>query len=357
MPVVAALAATLAAFAATPAAARTNAPTFALQPVGGQPYFVFDAASGSVAEGRIRVTNSGDRAGRARLYSVDATTGPTTGAAYLTEPGTGSGLAQWTRPEVASVRLQPGESKVVPFTVLIPWGMDAGDYLGGITADPGIRRGRAVKRNESSFRIDVRTLTVIAVQVRIPGPRVPALAIDGVRAGGIPSYQQLFVGLRNEGNVLVKGSGSVVVRDGDGRTLKRSRFPLDTFVPRTRVDYPVGVSGKALPRGTYRATVTVRYAGRTVRRSFEFKVDARAMREVYGSRAPTSGPGSAAELPFLAGAAVLLLLGVGASWLWFRRRLRRLEAERRENDLRRLELWSLDPEHFREPASLGDRDD
>jgi hypothetical protein len=351
------LACALLALAAAPATARTKGATFALQPAGGEPYFIFDAPSGSVAEGEIRVTNTGERSGRARLYAVDATTGPTSGAAYLTEPGTGSRVSAWVQPQVGAVRLEPGESKVVPFTVLVPWGMDSGDFLGGITADPGVRRGRTVKRESSSFRIDVRTLTVIGVQVRVPGPRTPVLAVEGVRAGGIPSYQQLFVGLSNDGNVLLKGRGSIVVRDEGGRELKRARFTIDTFVPRTGIDYPVGVRGKALPEGSYSATVTVRYAGHTVRRTFRFAVDEKAMREVYGSRAPTGGPGSSSMLPIVIAAAVLLLLGLAASSLWFRRRVRQLERQRREDDLRRLDLWSMSPEQLGDRAALGERDD
>ena len=357
---VGALTATLLALAASPASARAAAATFALQPAGGQPYFVLDAAAGSVASGSIRVTNNGKKPGRARIYAVDATTGPTSGAAYLTEPRGGSRMAEWTHLQAGSVFLRPGESRVVPFTVIVPWGAHSGDYLGGITADPGIRRGRAVKHKGSSFRIDVRTLTVIAVQVRVPGPRSPGLMIDGVRAGGMPSYQQIFVGLRNDGNVLFKGSGSLVVRNEDGRVLKRSSFRLDTFVPDSRIAYPVGVTGKALPKGAYRATVTVHYAGRVVTRTFGFKVDEKALSQVYGSRAPNAGPGSGSRFPILAAAIsvlVLLLLGVAGSWLWFRRRLRRLEARRREDDLRRLELWNLHAERAPDVVAPAERDD
>jgi hypothetical protein len=331
--------------AVTAGSARASAPTFALQPVDAGPYYIFDAQPGSLVEGRIRVANTGSRTGTARLYGVDAATGPTSGATYLTDPGHESSVGEWTHPAVGSVTLRPGETRVVPFQVLVPWGAAPGDHLGGITADAGVRRGRAVKRHASAFRIDVRTLTVIAVQVRVPGTRTPALAIDGIRAGGIPSYQQLFLRLRNPGNVLVKGRGSLVVRSRGGRVLKRAAFALDTFVPDTRIDYPVAVRGKALPKGSYRATITVRYAGRAIRRSFGFEVDDAALREVYGSRAPTSGnPGSGSPFLLIVGAVALLLLGFAGAWAWFRRRIRKLEARHREDDLRRLELWTLEAE-------------
>jgi hypothetical protein len=342
--------------ALTAGSARASAPTFALQPVGGGPYYVFDSQPGSVIEGRIRVSNTGSHTGTARLYGVDATTGPTSGATYLTDPGRESGVGEWTHPAIAKVRLAPGERRIVPFQVLVPWGVAPGDHLGGITADAGVRRGHAVKRHRSAFRIDVRTLTVIAVQVRVPGARRPALAIDGIRAGGIPSYQQLFLRLRNGGNVLVKGHGSLVVRSRDGRVLKRAAFALDTFVPDSQIAYPVPVRGRVLPKGSYRATITVRYAGRTVSRSFEFKVDDAALSEVYGSGAPTGGrPGSGSPLVLILIAVALLLLGFAGAWLHFRRRIRRLEARRREDDLRRLELWTLQAERASQCESSQQR--
>src|SRR5204863_9610683 len=143
-------------------------------------------------------------------------------------------VGAWTHLSIGRVHLRPRQSKIVSFTVRVPKAVRAGDHLGGIVADPGIRRGRAVRRKRSSCRINVRTLTVIAVEAKLPGKRVPQMAISGVTAGGLRGYQQLFLGLRNGGNVLLKGNGSVVVSTMDGKRLKSSAFLLDTFVPQTQ---------------------------------------------------------------------------------------------------------------------------
>src|SRR5262249_13776961 len=151
--------------------------------------------------------------------------------------------------------------RVVRFTLHVPAGARTGDHLGGIVADPGIRRGQTVKRGSSAFTINVRTLTVIAVEVQVPGRRLPRMAIDGIAAGGLRGYQQLFIRMRNTGNVLLKGGpGSVLVETPGGRRLKNSNFALDTFVPKTGIAYPVFVHGRALPVGSYRARVTLHYA-------------------------------------------------------------------------------------------------
>ena len=335
---VAALAAGALLAAASPAAAR--GPVFALQPVAKGPYYIFHAKPGQTLSGRVRVVNTGSAAGSARIYAVDATTGATSGASYLTDSARRTDVGAWTRLSTGRVHLRPRQSTTVSFTVRVPRGVRSGDHLGGIVADPGIQHGRAVRRSRSSFRINVRTLTVIAVEQQLPGKHVPQLALQGVTAGGLKGYQQLFLGMRNGGNVLYKGSGSMVVSNMDGKKLKASKFALDTFVPQTQIRFPVLIRGKALPAGTYRATVTVHYANRTVTGTFTFKIGKRELAQVFGSKA-TGEPG-AGGIPLWAMVAAgvgILLAGFGVAALWFRRRERRLAARMR--DLEELERWRL----------------
>ena len=64
--------------------------SFALKPLKYDPaltatksYFILDAKPGDVIHDQIRVVNTGGRTGTAYLYAVDATTGQTSGAVYL----------------------------------------------------------------------------------------------------------------------------------------------------------------------------------------------------------------------------------------------------------------------------------
>ncbi len=72
---------------------------FALQPVLYNPanpltesYFIFDSKPGIVVKSSVRVINTGNAAGIASLYPVDATTGQTSGAVYLSKTDPRSGL-------------------------------------------------------------------------------------------------------------------------------------------------------------------------------------------------------------------------------------------------------------------------
>jgi hypothetical protein len=322
--------------------AAASGPAFAVEPLDAGAYFVFDAHPGETLHGRVRVVNVGGAAGLVRLYAADATTGPTSGASYLADAPRRSDVGAWTALSIPRADLRPGESRVVPFTVRVPAQVRPGDHLGGIVADGGIRQSPLVKRRGSAFRVNLRTLTVIAVEARLPGPQTERMSIDGIHAGGMRGYQQLFLSLANTGNVLLKGSGSLTVSNPAGRQLKHSSFSLDTFVPRTRIDYPVFVHGTALPSGSYVARITLHYRGHTISRTFGFKIAAGDLKQVFGSRAPTGGLRSSLPLWLLIAAGVgLLVLGFALAWAYFRRRERRIAMLLRERDRAELELLAL----------------
>jgi hypothetical protein len=69
------------------AAAATPSAVFGLRAVGNPKlgYFVYDLGAGATRSGAVIVSNTGTRAGVAKLYAVDAGTGSTTGTVYLTD--------------------------------------------------------------------------------------------------------------------------------------------------------------------------------------------------------------------------------------------------------------------------------
>jgi hypothetical protein len=150
------------------------------------------------------------------------------------------------------------------------------------------------------------------------------MALTGVRPGGAGGQQALLVGLRNDGNRLIKGRGKLVVSDQHGAPIRHARFPVDTFLPRTEVADPMGVPGRALPAGSYRATVSLRYGhGHLARLSTPFTISRKQVEQIFGSRAPQAPPAAASGLPpiaaLLLGALALLAVGFGAALLLLRR--------------------------------------
>lgn len=321
------LAAVILALLLMPAPASAKAgPTFAVDPQGASAargYYVFDAGPGAVLKARVRIANIGGRTGVARLDAVDATTGATTGAVYRPHEDQRWDVGAWATLGRSRVRLAPGHSTVVDFTVRVPDPASVGDHLGGIVVEDVAKQdGGAVRRGRGRFTINVRSQTIVAVQVRVPGARRPSLALSGLTPGGANGRQTLLLGVRNDGNVLVKGRGRLLVADAEGNRVQDARFPIDTFVAHTGIRLPVAVDGRVLPAGRYRAVAELRYAGRATRREFGFAISDHQVGQIYRSRPDLLSP-QRPLLPYALGGAAFALAGFTFAAAIFRRPRRR----------------------------------
>jgi WxL interacting protein linking bacterial and host surfaces/uncharacterized protein DUF3892 len=308
------------------AKASGRGPTFTLKALDvsqGTSYFVFDSPPGATLGGAVRVANEGDHPGTVRLYGVDAVTGQTTGAVYRPRQDPRRDVGAWISMPIHQLRLAPGQSRVVSFKVRVPPHAGQGQHLGGIVAEnPTLKKTDSRKAGRGSFRIDIRNLSILAVQVDLPGREVEKLRLISVRPGSAEGFQTLLIGMRNEGNQLVKGSGSVIVSGENGEQIKRAKFNLDTFVPRTAIAYPFAVPGEALAAGRYRAAVTVRYGhGHVAHLSTWFTISDNQIEQVFGSTSHGPASDSSSNLLLLIlGALAILLLGFLAAWALLRRR-------------------------------------
>lgn len=313
--------------AAGPAVPDTwaRAPIFTLRALDAGPdatYFVFGSRPGATVKGAIRVVNEGDEAGPVRLYAVDAVTGETTGAVYRSRQDPRADVGAWVSLPIHQLELAPGQSRVVPFRVEVPTGARPGHHLGGIVAENAtLKTADRRKIGRGSFRIDVRNLSIVAVQVNLPGTRDEQLQLTSIEAGPAEGFQTLLIDMRNQGNRLLKGTGSVEISDESGERLKGGKFNVDTFVPQTSVAYPFVVPGEALPDGRYHAAITVRYGrGHVARLSTWFTISDEQIQQVFGSdpQGPAAGD-SSSILWLLLAALAALLLGLAAWALWRRR--------------------------------------
>jgi Protein of unknown function C-terminal (DUF3324) len=310
---------------ATPASAAGA--TFSITPTSKAPYFIFNSSSGSTVRGQVRVVNVSSTTGRAKLYSVDATTGQTSGAVYKSAGAARHGVGAWLKLATSSLSLGPHQGAQVPFTVHVPSGMPGGQYLGGLVAAP-IKpvTTKATKRGKSSFHVNIQEIAIVAVQVDLPGPLTHKLEITNVQASGRPGYQTLPVSLTNAGNTLIKGRGKLTVFKA-GRQVFAAPFSLDTMVPHTSIAYPVYVRGKRLPPGSYTGHVRVVYAGNHIAQgTFPFTISSNQVRKTYGTTVPPGAPISSgsSSVPIWAialGGVALIAVSIGGSAFYFRRRL------------------------------------
>jgi hypothetical protein len=290
-----------------PAGAAGGQASFAVKPVKYDPalsatksYFILQAKRGAVISDQVRVVNTGSATGTAFLYPVDATTGQTSGAVYLSRQSPRRDVGAWVRLARARVTLAPGASAVVPFTIRVPAGAHPGDHLGGIVAENSqIQAGRG----SGALRIRIKHLTIAAVELQLPGRIVAAVTAGGVKAGGQQGWQYVYIHLRSTGNVMVKPSGKLVIRNAAGRRVAARKLVLDTFVPGTAIDYPVLLPRRTLAPGSYTATVTIGSSNRTIAgyraaappafsstHAFPFTVSAAQQKQVFSGVAPVTAP-------------------------------------------------------------------
>ena len=289
----------------TPTTTTTPAaigPIFGLRAVGNPKlgYFVYPASPGTVLHGAVIVTNTGDAAGVVKIYTSDATTGSTTGAVYLTDSAP-TLAGSWIKLGSSQLSLAPGKQAKVPFVVTVPTGTAAGQFVGGIVAETVAQIAGPKSQEKANVQIKVRNLSIVAVQVNVPGPKISKFTITKATIGGSKGFQQVLVDITNDGNVLEKPSGAVTIRNTSGLPIQTIKFQMDTFLPHTSIEYPI-VLKKGLPPGNYTAKVNLAYAGasggtQTVAATPSLVVSQASVAQVFKSTSPTKvSPGITSAL-------------------------------------------------------------
>ncbi len=268
-----------------------------------QSYYILQGQPGATLENTIRVVNAGTAAGTVNLYTVDMTTGQTGGSVFRLRDDPQDLVGSWITLAASELTLAAGESRDIPFSVTIPADARAGHHLGGIVAE-AVELIEVANSNDgadsASFQVKLQSRNAMAVQVNLPGAVVEQIEVMGITAGGQRGHQTLAIGLSNSGNVMLKPTGRLVVRDEAGGQVQNLQFSMDTFLPETAIDYPIFVENEALADGEYLADLTLQYGeGQESAHQLSFTITEAQVTQVFGSRealsAPASATGNAAE--------------------------------------------------------------
>jgi hypothetical protein len=318
------------------AAAATKGPVFGLRAVGNpkRGYFIYTLTPGGAKHGAVIVSNTGTASGTVKLFPADATTGNTSGTVYLTDQKPVHAGA-WITLDKSRLTLAPGAHKQVGFTVDVPKGAGAGQWVGGIVAETTHQVTGPKSKQKANVQIRIRDLTIVAVQVNVPGKPVISVKVGDVKTGGQHGFQQVITNMQNAGNVLVKPFGTISILDSAGKRLQMLTFTMDTFLPQTTIDYPVLLK-KALAPGSYQAIVHLtvpgiaRAKGLRVNVNRPLAVSKEDVQQVFTSAAPTQTPPGATAASatsskkhpwLLIGLiAAIVLLALAALLWWLRRR-------------------------------------
>ena len=132
--------------AVSPVGAANGAGAPAVRPVPNFPhgYIEYSLAPSAQAADSIRVGDEGDTAGHFNLVAVDGFTSNLSGVVYgdgtsaLHDGPTGNGeygAGRWITLAQPNLTLQPGQQTTLAYTVTVPPGTHAGDYVGAISAE------------------------------------------------------------------------------------------------------------------------------------------------------------------------------------------------------------------------------
>ncbi|WP_245605985.1 WxL protein peptidoglycan domain-containing protein, partial [Promicromonospora kroppenstedtii] len=185
--------------------------------------FRYTVDPGSTVSDELVVTNHGEGTLSLDVYAADGYTTTAGQLDVLTRGDEGSGAGEtgagetgsvnvgaWLEPGVGQVRLEPGESADVPFTLRVPDDAMPGDYAGAVLTS------RTVTADEAG--LDYETRSGIRVYLRVAGDLEPSLTVTDAHVEYHQTLDLFGSGdatvtytVRNDGNVRLAANQDVTV--------------------------------------------------------------------------------------------------------------------------------------------------
>jgi hypothetical protein len=273
---------------AAPASAQSPAVIVKVHQASGlvSPYFQLSASTGrTVRAGGLELVNPTSRTVRVRLDPVDAITTNTLGSAYSLAGEGAHGPTTWLRLRRRNVTIAPHASRTVSVSLAVPPTAEPGDYLTGVSVEAlDQTQTTSVSQGVAVGEID---RYAIGVEVKVPGPRHPALRFTGAAVAREPGGLAFLVSATNPGNVILKGvHGWVRVIDGD-RVVAATTIQPGTFVSGTAIRYPLlAHHEQPAPGKSFRVRAALYYAGGAARldTAVRFSHSAAVTQQNYGGR-------------------------------------------------------------------------
>ncbi|MFJ6462784.1 WxL protein peptidoglycan domain-containing protein [Streptomyces sp. NPDC091387] len=172
--------------------------------------FGYTVSPGGEAEDALVVANHGTDPLNLAVYAADGFTTEKGQLDLLTEGKKSRSIGSWVRAGRKNVRIAPGKSAEIPFTVKVPDNAPPGDYVGGILT--------SLKQSDDAEGIAVDRRLGIRIKLRVSGALKPALAVEDAhidyRGTANPFGQgdaTVTYSLHNTGNALLSGTQKVTL--------------------------------------------------------------------------------------------------------------------------------------------------
>ncbi|MFE6487460.1 WxL protein peptidoglycan domain-containing protein, partial [Streptomyces sp. NPDC057757] len=279
--------------------------------------FSYGVNPGSQVKDAMVVANHSASPLRLALYASDGYTTEKGQLDLLTQEKKSVGIGAWVRATEESVRIAPGRTAEIPFTVTVPRDATPGDYVGGILT--------SLKQSDDTEGIAVDRRLGIRIKLRVSGALKPALAIENLHVdyhGTANPFGQgdatVTYTLHNTGNALLSGAQNVTLTGPFGT--------LSTQAAR------IAAPPELLPGERWKVVVPVDDVTPAVRLTAEATVTP-AITDAAGSTSslrPVRATTTGWAIPWTLVLLVVLLLAAAAAGYFLRRR-DRARRKRRED--------------------------
>ena len=164
----------------------------------------------------------------------------------------------WMKINPVDFLLQPGEKKVVRYSVSIPEGVKNGGYRAAFMFEtvPQVEPGQKTKAVAIKGNI-------AAIMYLVVGKTEPVGDITDMKYDGSKKERKVLTRIKNSGDIHFRIKGSVKITDAAGKTVQTAELPDVPILPEAARIIPVTLDAK-LPAGKYTAVSAVDIGAKTV---------------------------------------------------------------------------------------------
>jgi P pilus assembly chaperone PapD len=157
----------------------------------------------------------------------------------------------WMKINPVDFLLQPGEKKIVRYSVSIPDGVKNGGYRGAFMFEtvPQVEPGQKTKAVAIKGNI-------AAVMYLVVGKTDPVGDLTDMSYNDSKKERQVLTRIKNSGDIHFRIKGSIKITDEAGKTVQTADLPDVPILPESVRTIPVTLDEK-LPAGKYTAVATV----------------------------------------------------------------------------------------------------
>jgi hypothetical protein len=181
---------------------------------------------GEIIKKEIKVGNESDVAKTFYIYLKDFKAGDEYGRPRLMAPGTEPGyyLASWIRITKEPIHFNPGEEKIIPFTIEVPKDASPGGYYGAVyfgTKPPRLNLSSEDKGAGSAVAEQNGVLILLRVKGEVnEDAKIREFNTDK-EWYSTPFKVNFLIRVENNGNVHVKPYGQIVIKNMFGKEVGR----------------------------------------------------------------------------------------------------------------------------------------